>query len=128
MTVRASTSHLSFAQFVAGEKSNQTAAIPKPLPGFQSSLVTVDALGCQVENARRIVSQKADDVLSVKGNQPMLFSGLVDHSPGLKGPLSRSRAAVSTGPANRLTGAKPTARISSVLAPTTCRMCRGGRI
>jgi predicted transposase YbfD/YdcC len=40
-------------------------------------LVTIDAMGCQTEIAEKIVAQKADFVLAVKGNQPTLHDGIV---------------------------------------------------
>ncbi|HUY91866.1 MAG TPA: ISAs1 family transposase, partial [Pirellulales bacterium] len=43
------------------------------------SLVTIDAMGCQVEIARTIVAAKADYCLAVKGNQPTLSEGIKHH-------------------------------------------------
>ena len=60
------------------EKSNEITAIPKLLEilEIKGCLVTIDAMGCQVEIAQRIVDQEADYALSVKGNQPTLFVGV----------------------------------------------------
>jgi predicted transposase YbfD/YdcC len=39
---------------------------------LKGALVTIDAMGCQVEIADKIVAHKADYVLTLKGNQPIL--------------------------------------------------------
>ena len=77
----ASANHISLGQVVVDEKSNEVTAIPKLLQmlEIQGSLVTIDAMGCQVKIAETIVDQQADYVLAVKGNQPTLFDGVVSH-------------------------------------------------
>ena len=77
----ASANHVSLGQVVVDEKSNEITAIPKLLQMLEitGSLVTIDAMGCQVEIAQQIVDRKANYVLAVKGNQPTLFGGIVDH-------------------------------------------------
>lgn len=76
----ATENHISLGQVVVEEKSNEITAIPKLLQILElsGSLVTIDAMGCQVEIAREIVNAKADYVLATKGNQPTLFQGAVD--------------------------------------------------
>ena len=76
----ATENHISLGQVVVEEKSNEITAIPKLLQILElsGSLVTIDAMGCQVEIAREIVNAKADYVLAAKGNQPTLFQGAVD--------------------------------------------------
>jgi len=60
------------------EKTNEITAIPELLDllaetrQLKGALVTIDAMGCQVEIADRIVAHGADYVLTVKGNQPTL--------------------------------------------------------
>lgn len=78
VSVWASANHVSLGQVVVDEKSNEITAIPKLLQMLDigGSLVTIDAMGCQVEIAQQIVDQNADYVLAVKGNQPALFSGI----------------------------------------------------
>ena len=82
----ASANHITLGQVVVDEKSNEITAIPKLLKMLEISgcLVTIDAMGCQVEIARTIVEAKADYVLAVKNNQPTLAQGIgdffVDHS------------------------------------------------
>jgi predicted transposase YbfD/YdcC len=77
----ASANHISLGQVVVDEKSNEITAIPKLLQMLEikGSLVTIDAMGCQVKIAETIVDQQADYVLAVKGNQPTLHDGVVDH-------------------------------------------------
>ena len=77
----ASANHISLGQVVVDEKSNEITAIPKLLQMLEikGSLVTIDAMGCQVQIAQKIVDQQADYVLATKGNQPTLFNGVVNH-------------------------------------------------
>jgi predicted transposase YbfD/YdcC len=76
----ASANHISLGQVVVDEKSNEITAIPKLLQILELSgcLVTIDAMGCQVEIARAVVDAKADYVLAVKDNQPTLAQGVKD--------------------------------------------------
>ena len=82
----ASANHISLGQVVVDAKSNEITAIPKLLQILELSgcLVTIDAMGCQVEIARAIVNAGADYVLAVKDNQPTLAEGVeaffVEHS------------------------------------------------
>ena len=83
---RASANHIGLGQVVVDEKSNEITAIPKLLRILELSgcLVTIDAMGCQVEIARAIVEAKADYVLAVKDNGPRFAQGIdaffVDHA------------------------------------------------
>lgn len=56
------------------EKSNEIAAVPELLERLELSgcIVTVDAMGCQWEIAKRIRTVGGDYVLQVKGNQGTL--------------------------------------------------------
>jgi len=76
----ATANHISLAQVVVDEKSNEITAIPKLLEMLEISgaWVTIDAMGCQTEIAQQIVAAKADYCLAVKGNQPTLHQGIVD--------------------------------------------------
>ena len=76
----ATANHISLGQVVVDAKSNEITAIPKLLEilALSGSLVTIDAMGCQVKIARQIVNAEADYVLAVKGNQPTLHRGIVD--------------------------------------------------
>ena len=61
-------------------KSNEITAIPKLLDALElaGTVVTIDAMGCQREIARRIIEKKADYVLAVKENQPSLLADIKD--------------------------------------------------
>jgi len=74
----ATENHISLGQTVVDAKSNEITAIPKLLEMIEVSgaLVTIDAMGCQTEIADRIITEKADYCLAVKGNQPTLHEGL----------------------------------------------------
>jgi predicted transposase YbfD/YdcC len=76
----ATQNHISLGQVVVDAKSNEITAIPKLLEILElsGSLVTIDAMGCQVEIARKIIHVKADYCLAAKGNQPTLHQGIVD--------------------------------------------------
>lgn len=76
----ATANHVSLGQVVTEAKSNEITAIPKLLEIIEISgcLVTIDAMGCQTEIAAKIVEQKADYCLAVKGNQPTLHEGIID--------------------------------------------------
>jgi predicted transposase YbfD/YdcC len=65
---------LSLGQVAVGDKSNEITAIPQLLDLLQlnGALVTIDAIGCQKEIARKIVEGGGDYVLTVKGNQETL--------------------------------------------------------
>ena len=64
-----------FGQIAVRDKSNEIEAIPRLLEllDLTDGIVTIDAIGCQKEIARQIVTEKqADYVLAVKENQPLL--------------------------------------------------------
>lgn len=74
----AAANQISLGQVVVDGKSNEITAIPKLLQILELSgcLVTIDAMGCQIEIAERIVAGAADYCLAVKGNQPTLHAGI----------------------------------------------------
>jgi len=76
----ATANHISLGQVVVDAKSNEITAIPKLLEilDLSGSLVTIDAMGCQVKIARKIVSGHADYVLAVKANQDTLHQGIIE--------------------------------------------------
>src|SRR4051794_30530731 len=67
---------LSVAPVATGAKSNEITAVPRLLEmlSLKGTIVTVDALNCQRDIARRIVAQGGDYVLALKGNQATLHS------------------------------------------------------
>ncbi len=80
VSVWATASKISLGQVAVAEKSNEITAIPQllDLVEIAGALVTIDAMGCQVEIAGKIVEKQADYVLAVKGNQPRLHDGIVE--------------------------------------------------
>jgi len=71
---------LVLAQRKIDEKSNEITAIPKLLNALEltGTVVTIDAMGCQREIAKRMIEKKADYVLAVKGNQGLLAEQVRD--------------------------------------------------
>ena len=78
LSAYATNAHLTLAQISVPEKTNEITAIPVLLDHLaekeqlEGALVTIDAIGCQVEIAAKIVEHKADFLLPLKGNQPTL--------------------------------------------------------
>src|ERR1700688_3324080 len=65
---------LVLGQVKVAEKSNEIVAIPKLLEmlAIEGAIVTIDAMGCQRDIAKKILDKKADYVLALKGNQGSL--------------------------------------------------------
>ena len=61
-------------------KSNEITAIPELLKllEIKGCLITIDAMGCQKNIARTILSKEADYLLAVKGNQETLYQAVED--------------------------------------------------
>ena len=60
---------------VTEEKSNEITAVPELLDSLniENSIVTADAMSCQKEIVQKIQEGKADYVIGLKGNQPILL-------------------------------------------------------
>ncbi len=69
---------LALGQVATEEKSNEITAIPALIDRIdvKGAIVTIDAMGCQKEIAKRIVDAKGDYVLAVKDNQPKLYQAI----------------------------------------------------
>jgi predicted transposase YbfD/YdcC len=65
---------LVLGQVAVEEKSNEITAIPQLMDmlNLQGCIITADALNCQKSVAQKAVEKKADYVLAVKGNQPVM--------------------------------------------------------
>jgi len=65
---------LVLGQVKVAEKSNEIIAIPRLLDmlAIEGAIVTIDAMGCQRDIARKLRDKKADYVLALKGNQTSL--------------------------------------------------------
>jgi predicted transposase YbfD/YdcC len=70
--------NLALGQMAVDGKSNEITAIPKLLEvlDIKGALVTLDAMGCQKEIARKIVAGGGDYVLTVKQNQERLMEDI----------------------------------------------------
>lgn len=71
----ASQNNLVLGQLKVEDKSNEITAIPKLLSVLElkGCILTIDAMGTQVEIAQMIINQGGDYILSLKGNQGNLF-------------------------------------------------------
>jgi predicted transposase YbfD/YdcC len=69
---------LTLGQVAVPDGSNEIGVIPELLRALDlaGALVTIDAAGCQVENARIIRQQGGHYLLAVKGNQPALHGAV----------------------------------------------------
>jgi predicted transposase YbfD/YdcC len=74
----ATQAHLTLGQVTVDDKSNEITAIPRLLEllDLTGALVTIDAMGCQREIARKVVQGGGDYVLAVKDNQPHLLEDI----------------------------------------------------
>jgi predicted transposase YbfD/YdcC len=81
VSVWAVSQELSVAQVAVDSRSNEVTAIPGVLELVElcGAVVTIDAMGCQTEIAEAIVDGGGDYILAVKGNQPTLHDGVVEH-------------------------------------------------
>jgi predicted transposase YbfD/YdcC len=85
LSAYATNARLVLAQLSVPEKTNEITAIPDVLDQLaeakqlKGALVTIDAMGCQVEIARKIVEHKADYLLPLKGNQPTLEAEVANY-------------------------------------------------
>jgi predicted transposase YbfD/YdcC len=85
LSAYASNARLTLAQLSVPEKTNEITAIPDLLDQLaatkqlKGALVSIDAMGCHVEIADKIVAHKADYLLALKGNQPTLETDVEDY-------------------------------------------------
>lgn len=85
LSAYATSARLVLAQRSVPEKTNEITAIPDVLDELaqagqlEGALVTIDAMGCQVAIADKVVAHKADYVLALKGNQPTLEAEVKDY-------------------------------------------------
>jgi predicted transposase YbfD/YdcC len=78
VTAWATANGVALGQQAVADGSNEVAAIPELLRllDLTGTLVTLDAAGCQRENARLIRERQGHYLLAVKGNQPALFEAV----------------------------------------------------
>jgi predicted transposase YbfD/YdcC len=72
--------NLVLGQIKVNEKSNEITAIPNLLEilDIESSIITIDAMGCQKEIAKTIIENDANYILAVKENQAALLEKIQD--------------------------------------------------
>src|SRR5690349_2272894 len=73
-----SANRLVLGQQKVNDKSNEITAIPALLDllAIKGCLVTIDAMGCQIDIAKKIVDKEADYLLAVKDNQEFLLDDI----------------------------------------------------
>ena len=61
---------LVLGQVKVADKSNEIIAIPALLDmlAIEGAVITIDAMGCQRDIAQKVLDQKADYILALKGN------------------------------------------------------------
>lgn len=75
-----SANNLALGQVKVKDKSNEITAIPNLIESLaiEGAVVTIDAMGCQKNIAKKIVERNADYVLALKQNQPDLLEEVID--------------------------------------------------
>jgi len=76
----ANDNNMVLGQVKVSEKSNEITAIPRLLEvlSIKDTIVTIDAMGCQTDIAKKIIKKQADYILAVKGNQEQLHQDIED--------------------------------------------------
>lgn len=72
---------ISLGQVKVDEKSNEITAIPDLLSliNVTNSVVSIDAIGCQKKIVEKIIEQKGDYAIALKGNQPTLHKEVMNY-------------------------------------------------
>ena len=78
VSVWATENGLTLGQVATDEKSHEITAIPELIDRIdvKGVIVTIDAMGCRKDIAKRIVDAQGDYVLAVKDNQPKLHEAI----------------------------------------------------
>ena len=103
LSAYATKARLVLAQLSVPEKTNEITAIPELLDHLaetkqlEGALVTIDAMGCQVAIADKIVEHKADYLLALKGNQPTLEVEVEDYFRSAQAEKLISKSTVEKG-------------------------------
>jgi predicted transposase YbfD/YdcC len=103
LSASASTARLVLGQLSVPGKTNEITAIPELLDHLaetgqlKGALVTIDAMGCQVAIADKIVEHQADYLLALKGNQPTLETEVADYFRSVPAEELVSRTTVEKG-------------------------------
>ena len=72
---------ISLGQIKTDEKSNEITAIPKMLDtlDIKGAVVTIDAMGCQIDIAEKIIDREANYLLALKKNQLNLYESVEEY-------------------------------------------------
>jgi len=103
LSAYATHARLVLAQLSVPEKTNEITAIPDLLDQLaqtkqlEGALVSIDAMGCQVEIADKIVAHKADYLLALRGNQPTLEADVEDYFADAPASELTSKSTVEKG-------------------------------
>jgi predicted transposase YbfD/YdcC len=103
LSAYATNARLVLTQISVPEKTNEITAIPELLDHLaetdqlKGALVTIDAMGCQVAIADKIVDHGADYLLALKGNQPTLEAEVADYFASAPAEELASKTTVEKG-------------------------------
>jgi predicted transposase YbfD/YdcC len=83
---------IALGQIATEEKSNEITAIPELIDqiDIEGAVVTIDAMGCQKEIAKKIKQGGGDYVLAVKDNQPKLHQAIQEYFAKTRDDLEQS--------------------------------------
>ena len=87
-----SENNCTLGELATEEKSNEITAIPELLEliDVKGDIITIDAMGCQTEIAKKIREKGADYVLSLKDNQPTLHEDVSDYFDWIEAEVPKS--------------------------------------
>ena len=103
LSAYASNARLTLASLSVAEKTNEITAIPELLDHLagtgqlKGALVTIDAMGCQVAIAGKIVAHGADFVLALKGNHPSFEAAVKSYFDSAPAAELTARSVVEKG-------------------------------
>ena len=82
----ANSNDLVLGQLKVKEKSNEITAIPELLDAIliKDCIITIDAMGCQIRIAEKVIKEGGDYILAVNGNQKTLQQNIEDSFRFLK--------------------------------------------
>jgi predicted transposase YbfD/YdcC len=94
-------------QIKVAEKSNEIVAIPKLLDllAIEGAIVSIDAMGCQRDIAKKIIDNKVDYVLASKAIKARCARMSRSSSPSRRPIVSRILRSVATRPSTAITAA-----------------------
>jgi predicted transposase YbfD/YdcC len=91
-----SENQITLGEIMVDEKSNEITAIPKllDLVDVSGATVTIDAMGCQTDIAKKIIEKEADYCFGLKGNQTKLHQDVklyFDNLPAEQRAITREK-------------------------------------